>query len=338
MTQHQPITKGERRKTNAFPQSSKNRPLERALTQNNSSICSLSITSPVATENTRSSNSFLTPPFRILGTEERRKEVPDVIRDDAMDELGPSVNLATTAHSLLPSILDDRIPELANTGASSNLSALTFLGAPFYQRRRIRSMQWWRHRSKLCQSILLGALLGGSLVACFLSLLNERNPQALPYLSARVETAFFWKDSSCASCQNDRIRRGYDHQQSAGVFSYWNLYENKRIKLASVQSEKRALASSPSSSIGSSNSFFAGDNDDYKDTQLVIAGKMAVDDAPCNIAQYNLKKNKWSLTERIQLSLYNSYSGGEVYSLLANHTSTRHIEETSKDEESETKR
>jgi hypothetical protein len=70
----------------------------------------------------------------------------------------------------------------------------------------------------------------------------------------------------------------------------------------------------------------------------VIAGKMAVDDAPCNIAQYNLKKNKWSLTERIQLSLYNSYSGGEVYSLLANHTSTRHIEETSKDEESETKR
>jgi len=47
---------------------------------------------------------------------------------------------------------------------------------------------------------------------------------------------------------------------------------------------------------------------------------MSVDDALCNIAQYNLRTNEWSLTERIQLSLYNSYSGGEVYSLLANHT------------------
>jgi len=54
--------------------------------------------------------------------------------------------------------------------------------------------------------------------------------------------------------------------------------------------------------------------------QLVVAGKMTVEDGPCNIAQYNLKTKEWSLTERIQLSLYNSYSGGEVYSLLANHT------------------
>ena len=53
---------------------------------------------------------------------------------------------------------------------------------------------------------------------------------------------------------------------------------------------------------------------------LVIAGKMSVEDGPCNIAQYDLKKDEWSLSERIQLSLYNSYSGGEVYSLLANHT------------------
>eukprot|EP00980_Cylindrotheca_fusiformis_P012670 scaffold3103_cov136-Cylindrotheca_fusiformis.AAC.8 len=56
------------------------------------------------------------------------------------------------------------------------------------------------------------------------------------------------------------------------------------------------------------------------DPQLVIAGKMVVEDAPCNIAQYDLKSNNWSLEERIQLSLYNSYSGGEVYALLANHT------------------
>jgi hypothetical protein len=58
------------------------------------------------------------------------------------------------------------------------------------------------------------------------------------------------------------------------------------------------------------------------DPTLVIAGKMTVEDGPCNIAQYNIKTGEWSLTERIQLSLYNSYSGGEVYSLLANHTIT----------------
>ena len=57
-----------------------------------------------------------------------------------------------------------------------------------------------------------------------------------------------------------------------------------------------------------------------KDPQLVIAGKMVVEDGACNIAQLNLRSGKWSLQQRIQLSLYNSYSGGEVYSLLANHT------------------
>ena len=57
-----------------------------------------------------------------------------------------------------------------------------------------------------------------------------------------------------------------------------------------------------------------------KDPQLVIAGKMTVEDGACNVAQLNLVTGKWSLRQRIQLSLYNSYSGGEVYSLLANHT------------------
>jgi len=57
-----------------------------------------------------------------------------------------------------------------------------------------------------------------------------------------------------------------------------------------------------------------------KDPQLVVAGKMSVENGACNIAQLNLKTGEWSLQQRIQLSLYNSYSGGEVYSLLANHT------------------
>ena len=60
--------------------------------------------------------------------------------------------------------------------------------------------------------------------------------------------------------------------------------------------------------------------DPPKDPQLVVAGKMTVEDGACNIAQLNLKTGEWSLQQRIQLSLYNSYSGGEVYSLLANHT------------------
>jgi hypothetical protein len=87
-------------------------------------------------------------------------------------------------------------------------------------------------------------------------------------------------------------------------------------------------SSSSSSSYGSSSSSASGtsprkNSDSFKDAQLVIAGKMSVEDAPCNIAEYNLKLNAWSLDERIQLSLYNSYSGGEVYMLLANHTNTK---------------
>ncbi|KAL7548227.1 hypothetical protein ACHAWF_011514 [Thalassiosira exigua] len=60
--------------------------------------------------------------------------------------------------------------------------------------------------------------------------------------------------------------------------------------------------------------------DPPKDPQLVIAGKMTVEDGACNVAQLNLKTGQWSLRQRIQLSLYNSYAGGSVYSLLANHT------------------
>mmetsp|Transcript_29732 Transcript_29732/g.46000 ORF Transcript_29732/g.46000 Transcript_29732/m.46000 type:complete len:1196 (-) Transcript_29732:1779-5366(-) len=76
-----------------------------------------------------------------------------------------------------------------------------------------------------------------------------------------------------------------------------------------------------------------------KDPQLVIAGKMVVEDGACNIAQLNLKSGKWSLQQRIQLSLYNSYSGGEVYSMLANHTivTNSNAKEFSKSEEPSSK-
>lgn len=55
-------------------------------------------------------------------------------------------------------------------------------------------------------------------------------------------------------------------------------------------------------------------------SKLVIAGKMTVGDTFCNIAEMDLNQGGWSLNERIQLSLYDSYSGGEVYYLLVNHT------------------
>jgi len=57
-----------------------------------------------------------------------------------------------------------------------------------------------------------------------------------------------------------------------------------------------------------------------KTSKLVIAGKMTVGDTFCNIAELGLSEGAWSLKQRIQLSLYNSYSGGEVYYLLVNHT------------------
>ena len=66
-------------------------------------------------------------------------------------------------------------------------------------------------------------------------------------------------------------------------------------------------------------------------SKLVIAGKMSIIDGPCNIAELDLQSGEWSLKERIQLSLYNSYSGGEVYYLLANHTSAhRHGDDDSR--------
>ncbi len=55
-------------------------------------------------------------------------------------------------------------------------------------------------------------------------------------------------------------------------------------------------------------------------SKLVIAGKMTVGDTFCNIAELDLNQGEWSMKQRIQLSLYNSYSGGEVYYLLVNHT------------------
>jgi hypothetical protein len=97
--------------------------------------------------------------------------------------------------------------------------------------------------------------------------------------------------------------RGRSQRPLTGISAYFNLFGRQQQSIHHLSGDS-----------SSSHAYFSG-------PQLVIAGKMTVEDGPCNIAQLNLKNNEWSLSERIQLSLYNSYSGGEVYSLLANHSS-----------------
>ena len=86
-------------------------------------------------------------------------------------------------------------------------------------------------------------------------------------------------------------------------------------QMSETQPRKRNLVESKSSS-GTQRTVSKSNG-----PKLVIAGQMSVEEGPCNIAQLNLDTDVWSLSQRIQLSLYNSYSGGEVYHLLANHTS-----------------
>jgi len=117
--------------------------------------------------------------------------------------------------------------------------------------------------------------------------------------------------------RNSSIRHGRRNLQT----SYYDLYDDTETN---TKYDSRTSSSTPSTPAGEYHLPISSSEDDgpLKDPLLVIAGKMSVEDGACNIAQLNLKTGRWSLTQRIQLSLYNSYSGGEVYSLLANHTIT----------------
>jgi hypothetical protein len=151
--------------------------------------------------------------------------------------------------------------------------------------RRIRHGE----RPHYFRRVVVGGIAGGLLTLCLLGVIYQRTPSALEELYDISEYSL----------------RG--EAPPTGIVSYLNLFGSNRLSKNFIRTQsKRKLAESS-----------------FRDPQLVIAGKMTVEDAPCNIAQYNLKNNEWSLSERIQLSLYNSYSGGEVYSLLANHTNQR---------------
>jgi hypothetical protein len=119
-------------------------------------------------------------------------------------------------------------------------------------------------------------------------------------------------DNACPVPFGGAIRGG---MEQSGVQAYLDLFGSTK------RDQSRANASSIPLEGNPSHRHLIQRRTSSTSPKLVIAGKMSVEDGPCNIAQLNLATNEWSLKARIQLSLYNSYSGGEVYSLLANHTS-----------------
>lgn len=182
----------------------------------------------------------------------------------------------------------------------------------------VQRIQREAQREKIRQigkSALLGGLVGGCIAVLVL-------------LAIAIESSDWWWQlrHSHAPCpgQTCPAIRGQQQKQSAfvdGIQTYLDLFDWRRRQNetdSTVYRHRRKLISDTQSS-----------NKGLNPT-LVIAGKMSIAGGPCNIAQYNLKTGEWSLDERIQLSLYNSYSGGEVYSLLANHTTNPAINSSSR--------
>lgn len=165
------------------------------------------------------------------------------------------------------------------------------------QYRRTRMIRW---------SAVSGGLAGGFIAVGFLlfSLL----------LSTEWKYPVAFHRCPANTCPVVRGRRVFS---VIGIQVYLDMFDWRRrpVEHKSTSGRRRRLA------LGGPSSLLTGSKS-QPSSHLVIAGKMMVEGGPCNIAQYNLNTREWSLSERIQLSLYNSYSGGEVYSLLANHTTT----------------
>ena len=166
----------------------------------------------------------------------------------------------------------------------------------------------------LIRRTLIGGLLGGLVALVCLLLAHHLFPSFLPSLSVSLCSSRIFPYAATSLQPHVHIR---GQPPPTGIAAYFNLFTSRH---SSSAMDHNSHASSTSSKNGSRRSRDLAESAIH-DTQLVIAGKMTVDEQPCNIAQLNLRTNEWSMTERIQLSLYNSYSGGEVYSLLANHTS-----------------
>ena len=184
------------------------------------------------------------------------------------------------------------------------------------------------NRRGLIRRICWGGIAGGLLALCSVMLIDFANPGALNDMFRGVHCPGSSDTGTCDAYYYSSHSSFLRLNPPNGIASYMDLFfgrtEEDDSKSLSGEGEHKAelLGTTESSSsdtpTGKHKRQLIGSME--KGAQLVIAGKMTVEEGPCNIAQFNLKTNTWSLTERIQLSLYNSYSGGEVYSLLANHT------------------
>lgn len=185
------------------------------------------------------------------------------------------------------------------------------------------SISWLRenYTCSVHRRAVIGAIVGGLVSLAILVVLSVLDAGSVAPLGG-------WHMVPQSHSNNGRIR---GERARNGISAYLSLFPKRKSMSLSSQHQTSAIRNSvggsrqladiiASSGSGSTSSSGSNGGGSYKDPQLVIAGKMTVEEAPCNIAQFNMKTQEWSLTERIQLSLYNSYSGGEVYSLLANHT------------------
>ena len=172
------------------------------------------------------------------------------------------------------------------------------------------------NRRRLIRRLLWGGFAGGFVALCSVILIKEANPGLLQdmFTSCRGNSVND-KMGTCNASYPSPSLPFLRLKRQTGITSYLNLFGGTKDEGEDL---KEAQFDSSGMSKDRHRRTLSGSME--RGAQLVIAGKMTVEEGPCNIAQFNLRTDTWSLTERIQLSLYNSYSGGEVYSLLANHS------------------
>mmetsp|Transcript_5366 Transcript_5366/g.10361 ORF Transcript_5366/g.10361 Transcript_5366/m.10361 type:complete len:1057 (-) Transcript_5366:108-3278(-) len=198
---------------------------------------------------------------------------------------------------------DTNIPHLPSSTSTNRYTGLENARGAFMEQRKRKEERSRLRRIFLSRVTRLG-FAGGFVGGCFVLFLLSFPLHDLSS-SCPGDTA-----GSCETPSDSwHPLRKTTSMAMNGIRAYLDLF----IPFSSSQIERNITSSTRQRRL----------SDDKQKTHgptLVIAGKMSVEDAPCNIAQYDFNEKEWSLTERIQLSLYNSYSGGEVYMLLANHT------------------
>lgn len=211
----------------------------------------------------------------------------------------------------IPMALEASVPEITKTQSSS------FFSSYYNKTKKIISFKDasdTRAYDRELKQLIRGGLIGTFAAAMLLLILAHWYPSPLAYFNDAI-----LPNATTIHEERSHSFRGLS-RFSLGIAHYLNLFPAQSESKSSPTNDEILEGESTEGHRRQSHRKLASDSDNLKGPQLVIAGKMTVEDSPCNIAQYNLKDKEWSLRERIQLSLYNSYSGGEVYSLLANHT------------------